>query len=312
MTSKNITNKLLGSFAMLALVVSTVCVFIPFFIISVLKVYPSAAWRVLCTKSLHAITTAWTHFNNSFIDLTRPARFEINGIEKINPNDWYLIVANHQSWLDIVVLQYVFNRTIRLPVLIFFIKDQLKWVPVLGFCWWAMGYPFMKRHSKEYLERKPHKKGQDLRATIKAINKFKKLPGSLVSFVEGTRFTATKNRQQQAPYEHLLKPKAGGISFVIGAMHKEIDSLLDITIVYPNETPSIWDFLCHQIDVIKVEIRQILIPAKFRNPILTEDTDLQTEFRLWINEQWLEKDHLMSQMKDNHGKTVRYHSKTTE
>jgi len=294
---KKINGLFHGILTLIVLTVSTTLVFIPFFVVSLLKIAPSASWRLFCTRILHRITTGWIDFNNFYIDRTKPANLKISGIETIQPANWHLVIANHQSWLDIVVLQYVLNRPVRIPLLSFFIKNSLKWIPLLGFAWWAMGYPFMKRHPKAYLEKKPHKKGEDLKSTLKAINRFKKIPASIVSFVEGTRFTDQKNLQQQVEYQHLLKPKAGGISFVIGAMHKEIDSLLDITIAYQDKQHSIWDFFCHRLDTIKVKIRQIPIPIQFRNPSLLEDASLQSEFRAWLNAQWHKKDQLIGAMK---------------
>lgn len=282
---------------LVVLTLSTTLAFIPIFFFCILKILPIISWRRFCTKILHGITALWIDFNNFFISYTKPAQLEISGIEAIQPSNWHLIVANHQSWLDIVLLQYALNRPTRIPILMFFIKNSLKWVPLLGFAWWAMGYPFMKRHSKDYLARNPHKKGEDLKSTLKAIERFKKMPASIVSFVEGTRFTTHKKMQQQSSYQHLLKPKAGGISFVIGAMHKEIDSLLDVTISYSNKKCSIWDFFCHRLDRIKIQIRQIPIPNEFRHTALLECDDLQAEFRTWLNEKWLEKDQLIQMLK---------------
>ena len=288
-----------GLVAITLLIISTLLFFIPFFIFCLLKLYPQQGWRLFCTNILHLITNFWVDFNSLYIETVNSTRITINGINKIKITDWYLVVANHQSWLDIVILQYVLNHKARLPLLSFFIKAQLKWVPILGFTWWAMGYPFMKRPSKEYLQKNPHKKGVDLKTTLKAIEQFKKLPASIVSFVEGTRFTNQKHKLQQAGYQHLLKPKAGGISFVIGAMHQEIDSLLDVTIVYPDQQPRLWDFLCGRIAQINIRIRNIPIPTEFRDPALLNDSPLQEKFRIWLNNEWLEKDRLISLMKTN-------------
>ena len=288
-----------GLLAVTVLITSTLLVFIPFFIFCVLKIYPQRRWQLFCTNILHLITSFWVAFNSLYIACVNPTRITITGINTIKITDWYLVVANHQSWLDIVMLQYVLNYKARLPVLSFFIKDQLKWVPILGFCWWAMGYPFMKRPSKAYLQKNPHKKGVDLKTTLKAIEQFKKLPASMVSFVEGTRFTHSKHKLQQPTFEHLLKPKAGGISFVIGAMQLEIDSLLDVTIVYPHKNPSLWNFLCHRVTQIDITIRRIPIPAEFRDSNLLNDEQLQEKFKRWLNNEWLEKDHLIRHIKTN-------------
>jgi len=241
------------------------------------------------------ISTLWCDINNFYIDKILRVRPEITGLEHFNRKDWYLVIANHQSWLDIVILHRLLNR--KIPVLKFFIKDQLKWIPLLGFSWWAMGCPFMKRYSKDYLAKNPHKKGKDLISTQKAIETFKRSPASIMNFVEGTRFTLQKRAQQNSPYRHLLKPKAGGISFIISSMGQQIKSLIDITIIYPEQKHSLWDFLCRRIKSVKVNVRCLPIPDQFTSTQLINDSKIQADFKEWLNHQWLEKDHLITTMK---------------
>jgi len=229
--------------------------------------------------------------NNGYLNATKTTRWEIEGLENLKRKDWYLVIANHQSWLDIVVLQRAFNR--KIPVLKFFIKDQLKWVPLLGFSWWAMGCPFMKRYSAAYIEKNPHKKGKDLLATQKACATFKNLPVSIMNFVEGSRFTQLKKSRQQSPYNNLLKPKAGGIAYVLNTMEQQINSILDVTIIYPDKHRTLWDFLCHRIDKIKVIVRTVPIPAQFLKGNYFEDNKLQQDFKNWLNNYWQQKDNLI-------------------
>ena len=68
-----------------------------------------------------------------------------------------------------------------------------------------------------------------------------------MNFVEGTRFTAAKHAQQQSPYQHLLRPKAAGIAFVLGAMGGQLRSILNVTVVYPGGARELWDFLCGRV-----------------------------------------------------------------
>lgn len=286
----------LHGIAAIALLVSyTILGFIPILFIGILKLFPNRRWKTFCTRMVDAIATAWSGANNAYIDRTQQIKWEVIGLENLSRKNWYLVIANHQSWLDIVVLQRLFNR--KIPVLKFFIKDQLKWIPLLGFSWWAMGCPFMKRYSKEYLTKKPHKKGKDLQSTRKAIELFRHTPAAVMNFVEGTRFTQQKNKQQQSPYQHLLKPKAGGIGFVISTMGQQFNSLLDVTIIYSNKKHSLWDFLCRRVDAIKVHIRQLPIPKQFTNPSLVDDDKMQIEFRDWLNNNWFEKDNLIASLK---------------
>ena len=182
---KTITNKLHALFAIILLIITTTLGFIPILFIGLLKLTPNKKWMTLCTKAIDKIVTLWCSINNLYVDKIQKIKLDITGLENLDLKSWYLVVANHQSWLDIVILQRLFNR--KIPVLKFFIKDQLKWIPLLGFSWWAMGCPFMKRYSKEYLAKNPHKKGKDLVSTRKAVETFKRTPASMMNFIEGTR-----------------------------------------------------------------------------------------------------------------------------
>ena len=160
-----------------------------------------------------------------------------------------------------------------------------------------MGCPFMKRYSKAYLAKHPHKKGKDLDATKKALHTFQQTPATLMSFIEGTRYTSQKKSAQNSPYRYLLKPKSGGIGFVINTMNQKIQHLLDVTIVYPDVKHSLWRFLCRQVDSIKVHVRLLPIPQAFLTPSLLENEETLSLFRDWLNEEWNKKDQLIHQMK---------------
>lgn len=292
---KKVRDALHGSITVLTLILSTMLFSFPILLLGLLKLLPSQRLKVLCIKVIDQIAALWSDVNNIYINHVHPSRWEVTGQTHFNPQNWHLVIANHQSWLDIVILQRLFNR--KIPVLKFFIKDQLKWIPLLGYSWWAMGFPFMKRYSQAYLLKNPHKKGKDLQATQKALKLFKKTPATLMSFVEGTRYTTQKKQQQNSPYDHLLKPKAGGVGFVINAMNKQITHLLDVTIVYPHQQHSLWNFLCRRLESVKVHIRQVTIPSQFLKTTLLDDEEMLAEFRNWLNIQWAEKDRLIAEMK---------------
>lgn len=293
--SKKLTGFFYGYLALLILIFTTSLGSLPILLLGLIKLIPNQHIKITCGKMVDKIATAWIEINKFYLNRSNPAHMEITGLENFSPNDWYLVIANHQSGLDIVILQLLFSR--KIPVLKFFIKDQLKWIPILGFSWWAMGCPFMKRYTPAYLAKHPHKKGKDLQATQKALQLFQATPASLMSFVEGTRFTPQKKLTQNSPYQHLLKPRAGGISFVVGAMNNRIHQLIDVTITYSKLKSSLWDYLCHRVDVIKINIRKIPIPQQFLTATLLEDDTNQSEFRGWLNQKWLEKDQLIDTMK---------------
>ena len=114
------------------------------------------------------------------------------------------------------------SLTAAVPFLKFFLKKELIWVPILGIAWWALDFPFMKRYSAAVLKKRPHLRGKDIEITRQACKKFKSLPVSIMNFVEGTRFTREKHDKQKSPFTHLLKPKAGGIGFVLSTMGEQL------------------------------------------------------------------------------------------
>ena len=82
--------------------------------------FPNKKWQSLCTRAVDAISTVWCDVNNFYVDKIQKLHWEITGLENLSRKDWYLVVANHQSWLDIVILQRLFNK--KIPVLKFFVK----------------------------------------------------------------------------------------------------------------------------------------------------------------------------------------------
>ncbi|MDX1341562.1 MAG: acyltransferase [Reinekea sp.] len=212
----------------------------------------------------------------------------------LDMQQWNLIIANHQSWLDIFVLFFVTYR--KLPVLKFFIKSQLIWVPVAGAAWWALDYPFMSRYSKSYLEKHPEKAGKDLETTKRACEKFSEQPTSVVNFLEGTRFTKAKHQQQQSPYRHLLKPKAGGVAFALQALGEKFSTVIDATLHYEGGAPSTWDVACGRIGKVTIRLQKRHIPDAFLTMDYTNNADDKAAFQAWITQLWQEKDSLLESL----------------
>lgn len=258
------------------------------YIVALGKLLPLPALRARCDCLLVRIAENWIGGNERILALTQAIRRDVEGLDRLARNEWYLVICNHQSWVDILVLQGVFNR--RIPFLKFFLKKQLIRVPVLGFAWWALDFPFMQRHSREYLERHPEARGQDLEATRRACEQFSRNPTSVMNFIEGTRFTAKKHAAQGSPYRHLLKPRAGGTAFVLSAMGDVLHRILDVTIVYQGGTPSLWDLCCGRIRELRIRILGRDIPAWMRCGDYRDDAHFRARFQAWISEIWEYKD----------------------
>jgi 1-acyl-sn-glycerol-3-phosphate acyltransferase len=218
--------------AMLLLAINIVLHVLPLFAFTLIKVVlPIRAIRLACSRVLIVIAESWIAVNSALFDIFTRIRWQVEGLDGLRRDGNYLVLCNHQSWVDIPVLQKVFNR--RIPFLRFFLKQQLIWVPLLGPAWWALDFPFMKRYSRETLLRHPELQGKDREATRLACEKFRHMPVSVMNFAEGTRFTPAKHDAQSSPYRYLLRPKAGGVAFVLDAMGDALHAILDVTIVYP-------------------------------------------------------------------------------
>ena len=283
-----------GGLSLILYGLNTIFWCIPLFLLVAAKgLIPLEPWRRRCSRILNAIAENLIWVNNQNQKLIGRTSWDVQGIETLKRSEWYLVLANHQSWVDILVLQRIFHR--KIPFLKFFIKKELLWFPVLGQAWWAMDFPFVKRYTKSYLRKNPHLKGKDLEITRKACKKFKKIPVSIMNFVEGTRYTNTKHCKQQSPYPHLLRPKAGGIAFVLDSMGKQIHRVLDVTIVYPDGVSSFWALVCGEIRKVKVQVRSLPV-----NPELLGDYANDGHFRAglqsWLNNIWAEKNRYIEEM----------------
>ncbi len=281
------------TFGALLLAANTVLHVPPLLLVAVLKaILPVRPIRRVCDWLLTAIAASWIGVNTALIGWFTQTRLIINVDAQLRPDGHYLVLANHQTWVDIPVLQAVLNR--RVPLLRFFLKSQLFWVPLLGLAWWALDFPFMKRYSRQQLEKRPELAGRDIEATRRACARFMHIPVSMMNFVEGTRFTPAKQQHQGSPFAHLLKPKAGGIAFVLDAMGRALHSILDVTIIYPAGRPTMLDLFANRVREVRVNIRERPIPADLLGGDYQNDPAFRERVQAWLNELWLDKDHLIA------------------
>jgi 1-acyl-sn-glycerol-3-phosphate acyltransferase len=265
------------------------------FTVALLKfLVPVPAWRRLASRIMTALAEGWIGTNNAIFRLLGSLPLETRGLEGLSTRDWYLVVSNHRSWVDILVLQAVFNR--RIPFLKFFLKQQLIWVPFLGLAWWALDFPFMRRYTSAHLAKHPEDRGKDLAATRRACEKFRLIPTSVMNFVEGTRFTPQKHATMKSPYRHLLPPRAGGVSFVLSAMGGMLHSKLDVTIAYTTGTPTLWDLCCGRVGTVIVDVRRRPIEQWLSAGDYTNDPAFRARFQAWLGGVWAEKDALLERL----------------
>lgn len=288
---------LTGLTVTLLLLLNTLLLIGPMLLIALGKFFlPGKALKAASSRGVMWVAETWAEINKLIFASLLPVQWDIRGNAALRQDTSYLVISNHQSWVDIPALVQAFNR--KTPYFKFFLKQELIWVPFLGLAFWALEYPFMKRYSKAFLARHPELKGQDLTITRRACEKFKELPVTVVNYLEGTRFTPAKHALQDSPYRYLLKPKAGGVAFVLAALGEQLDAVLDVTVVYPSERiPGFWDLISGQVPKVIIDIQtRELDPALWQG-----DYENDPAFRLfmqdWVSALWAEKDARIEQLK---------------
>ncbi|MDP2007978.1 MAG: acyltransferase [Rubrivivax sp.] len=275
------------------LAISTVVLTLAMFPPALLKLLlPFESARRVCDRTLTALAAAWVAVNNGWIVAVRNTgapEWDVQGLDGLDLRGWYLVSSNHQSWVDILVLQRVFHG--RVPFLKFFLKKELMWVPVIGLAWWALDFPFMKRGKGMGARH------SDLATTRAACQKFKRIPTSVINFVEGTRFTLAKHAVQRSPYTHLLKPKVGGLGIALATMGEMFTALLDVTLVYPDGTPTFTDLLTGRIGRVVVRVQARPIPPEVLGGDPIGDPAYRQRLTAWMDGQWREKDTLITQLR---------------
>jgi 1-acyl-sn-glycerol-3-phosphate acyltransferase len=285
-----------GTLAFLLFVLNTLFWCAPLYLVLLLKLaIPRPGWREFHARWLARIAEAWIDGNNAIINLTQRIEWDVAGLEDLRRDEWYLVGSNHQSYVDIVVLQRIFNH--RIPFLKFFIKQPLIWAPVLGGAWWALDFPFMKRHSAAYLAQHPEARDADRKTIRRRCERFRDTPTALLNFLEGTRFRLSKYHRQKSPYRHLLQPRVGGLASVLEALPDRMHTLLDVTIVYPDGRSGFLDLFAGRIHRVIVRVRQLTIPAELREGDYQADPAFRATMRAWVRQLWAEKDVLIGELR---------------
>ncbi len=274
--------------------VNTIFWFIPIILLSFFKLVPNIEARRIITIGLDFCASGWVTVNTGIQKIFCNYKMHVSGDFQLSEKDWYLVLANHQSWTDIVILQRLFNR--KVPFLKFFLKQQLLYVPILGMAWWALDFPFMRRYSKSFLAKNPHLKGKDLETTKKACERFKYKPVSVMNFIEGTRFTPEKHAKQNSPFKSLLKPKSGGVGFVLTVMGEQLHKVIDVTIYYPGQIPTFYHFLSGRIKDVYVNVKLHDITKELIGDY-SNDVEYKKRLHQWINGVWVEKEQTLLKLK---------------
>jgi 1-acyl-sn-glycerol-3-phosphate acyltransferase len=281
--------------------INTIFWLIPIIVFSFCKaVIPLKFSQKVFSYLLDQMASNWVAVNTLIQKLFNKTEIKVTGLEQLTMKEWYLVICNHQSWVDIVILQRIMHK--KIPFLKFFLKKELIFVPFLGLAWWALDFPFMKRYSQSFIKKNPHLKGKDVETTRKACAKFKHKPVSIMNFIEGTRFTNEKHDKQSSPFQNLLKPKAGGIGFVLEAMGGNLHKIVNITIHYPEGIPTFSDFLAGRIKQVNVNVEVSKIGDELIGDYV-RDRAFKIKFQKWVNQLWLDKDQKLIEFnRSNHSK----------
>lgn len=261
--------------------------FLPVAILRLLLPMPSV--RTLLARRLERIGQAWVGTNQRIYTLMHAPRFQLHDVVDLDPDRSYLLVCNHQSWADILLLFDRFHG--RVAFLRFFLKKELIWVPLIGFICWALDMPFMQRSSRKGTQLDPAARRRDLETTRRFCQKYRGQAITVVNFAEGTRCTEAKRQAQGQPYRHLLRPKAAGMSFTLKAMGDQFAGIIDVTLVYqPRGGNRLWSWLCGQQRDMAIHVCLREIPPAMITGDYEADPVFRATFKHWLETIWREKD----------------------
>ena len=250
---------------------------------------PRSPLRTRVILALASLGDRWVAANDRVFAWMLPTQWDVAGIpDDLDRNGRYLVISNHLSWVDIFVHFRVFHR--RTAFIRFFLKHRLIWFPIAGQACWALEFPFLRRYTGEYLQRHPEKRGEDIRTARKACQRYRHIPVTILSFLEGTRLTREKQADQDSPWRNLLRPRIGAIAFVLASLGEQLDAVFDATVTYPGTDITFWRFVCGRVPRIAVRVRKIDVPAEFLTADITQPGAVRDRFRSWIDAIWSEKD----------------------
>lgn len=275
--------RFVGAISALVITVNSICVTTPLFVLGLVRLLvPVHRFRCWWAYPMDKVIDIWV---SVFRWLIR--RFNLIDIKTEFPADfgdrdaWRVIICNHQSWVDIVILQASFRDVA--PVLKFFTKKELIWVPFIGLAMWFLGFPYVYRQSRSSNSLSAARRETNVAVLKRASARFLEKPVAVINFVEGTRFSPEKRDSRASPYRNLLAPRRGGLNQTLVALEDHVDTVLNATIRYTGAVPDFWDLLCGRTDGVELIVEEIPKPSSDRQAMSA-----------WLNDVWLAKDRLLS------------------
>lgn len=250
-------------------------------------------WYTKALKITEALQSQWTKNNRWIFKTFLHTTFDIQGeINVLDRQKWYLLICNHLSWTDVILIQTMLVDI--LPPIKFFLKQQLIWLPVIGWTCRILNFPFMQRYTISQIKKKPAKRFENIHNIQYACQRIAKRPATLVNFAEGTRFTSEKHKKKPT-YDHLLIPQIAGPSLSLQALHPAVNTIIDATLIYRQRAKaiSLWRFCCGYVDHVRLDVALVDVDETLIGNCY-EDKNFKRHFSAWLNQRWKRKDALIA------------------
>ena len=212
------------------------------------------------------------------------------GVDQLSPNKWYHIVSNHQSFMDILLIQiFCYRNNLNNK---FFMKQSLLFFPFIGISCWGLDFVFIKRFSRKDIKDSPDKVSKLHNYIAEKCKSYMSTPCAVVNFVEGTR--ANKQKMQHSKYKKLLAPQPMGLSLMINAI-PVAEEVIDFSINYSILEPSFLKILYQQPSKTTCSYRVVAVPDGLSGNYRS-DKSFRKRFNSWLQQFWLEKDNILDNL----------------
>ena len=290
-----IKSNIIGFFTFILIVVELIIGFGTLTIVNIPRaIFPFKSLKIKLSKISNTIGEYTVYGLKIIMKIMHRDAMQVFDNNEFDKNQWYMAVSNHQSWADIFILLVAAHK--RIPLLKFFMKKELAWIPFIFLANKTLNMPFVNRHSKKQLEKNPNLRFKDYENTLMACKRFQRSPSTIFSYAEGTRNNSTKHKAQNSPYKNLLIPRVGGIATALSAM-PNIDVLVDYSVVYKSNKRGAWAFLKGDMRDVKVSVKKYNIPEDLKNKNYSTDEEYRKNFKIWIEGIWEEKDKEIERLK---------------
>ncbi|KNC47686.1 1-acylglycerol-3-phosphate acyltransferase [Thecamonas trahens ATCC 50062] len=219
--------------------------------------YPAGAWVVF--PGMAAIAEWWGG-STLRVHTSSPAGAKSPDAILV-PGESALVMANHVFALDWWAIMRLGVRIRSAGWLVFLAKDSVKYIPVVG---WVVAMAGV------LLRRSWDLDAARLFAAFRAAGAAGQ-PVWLMCHPEGTRMSPAKLAASQAWLEaqgrdqmdHVLAPRVKAVIAAVAALHSRFAAIYDLTLAYPDGTPSIWKVACSCAPDVHLHVDRIPIPVLF-------------------------------------------------